>query len=63
MMTATLIVIAVAFGVGAFLWGQLTVRNTCTARRELAYLDGFRDGWESAVRLESDVKVIWGDRR
>ena len=63
MMTATLIVIAAAFGVGAVLWGQLTVRNTCTARRELAYLDGFRDGWEAAVRLESDVKVIWGDRR
>jgi hypothetical protein len=63
MMTVAGIVVASAFGVGMFLWGQLTVRDSCTARRELAYLDGFREGWEAAVRLESDVKVIWGDNR
>ena len=50
------------FGVAMFLWGQLSARQETDAISELSYLHGFREGWESAVGFEDEVRVIWDVR-
>jgi hypothetical protein len=54
------VIAAAAFGTGMFLWGQLSIRHTEKLRMEREYLFGFRDGFESAERLDDDLTIIYG---